>query len=197
MSSPSSATGLVLAGGSGRRFHGADKGLFQFEGRALFQHVAAALAPHVSRVLISANRNVNAYAKAGHTVLTDGYAERLGPLAGIAAGIKACTDPTLIIAPCDMPLLPPATLGALLQTRIDNDADVALAQVAGNDLPVVAAIATRIAPSLEPFIATGGRTVREWYAQHQYIVLPVEARPELFLNVNTPTDLRTLERYAK
>ena len=58
-------TGLVLAGGQGRRMGGIDKGLQELEGRPLAQWVLDRLSPQVGSVLISANRNLDRYAELG------------------------------------------------------------------------------------------------------------------------------------
>lgn len=64
-------TGLVLAGGQGRRMGGVDKGLQPFHGRPLARHALERLAPQVGTCLVSANRNAAAYAAFGVPVLAD------------------------------------------------------------------------------------------------------------------------------
>jgi molybdopterin-guanine dinucleotide biosynthesis protein A len=86
-------TGLILAGGEGRRMGGADKGLLSYQGRPLVAHVLARLAPQVAGVLISANRNLDEYRAFGHEVLPDATDVRVGPLAGLQAGLAACPTP--------------------------------------------------------------------------------------------------------
>jgi hypothetical protein len=49
-------TGLVLAGGEGRRMGGVDKGLLLLGGQPLVARVAARLRPQVDKLLLSANR---------------------------------------------------------------------------------------------------------------------------------------------
>ena len=48
-------TGVILAGGQGRRMGGVDKGLQNLNGRPLVQWVLARLTPQVDTVLINAN----------------------------------------------------------------------------------------------------------------------------------------------
>ncbi|MEQ4583771.1 MAG: NTP transferase domain-containing protein, partial [Pantoea agglomerans] len=45
-------TGIILAGGQGRRMGGQDKGLVQLDGRPLYQHVLERLRPQVDIVMI-------------------------------------------------------------------------------------------------------------------------------------------------
>ena len=65
--------GLVLAGGQGSRMGGRDKGLVQLRGEPLAGHAARRLAPQVGRLIISANRNADSYARYGE-VVGDGVA---------------------------------------------------------------------------------------------------------------------------
>jgi molybdopterin-guanine dinucleotide biosynthesis protein A len=68
---PDLITGLVLAGGAGRRHGGADKGLLLLQGEPLVAHAARRLAPQVAEVLISANRHLPSYRRWGHRVVSD------------------------------------------------------------------------------------------------------------------------------
>jgi molybdenum cofactor guanylyltransferase len=64
-------TGLILAGGQGSRMGGVDKGLEPLQGRALVEHAIERLRPQVGTIAISANRNVDQYARYGFPVFTD------------------------------------------------------------------------------------------------------------------------------
>ena len=95
-------TGLILAGGQGRRMGGVDKGLQPFRGKPLVEHVIERFSPQVQGLLISAAPSARAYETYGRVVL-DELGE--GPLAGLHAGLSACSG-LLASAPCDAPLLP-------------------------------------------------------------------------------------------
>ena len=58
-------TGIVLAGGMGRRMGGVDKGLVALGGRPLVAHVLARLAPQVGAIVVNANQNAQRYAEFG------------------------------------------------------------------------------------------------------------------------------------
>ena len=64
-------SGIVLAGGLGRRMGGVDKGLQLLHGRPLIAHVLARLAPQVDEIVINANQNQERYAAFGHRVVPD------------------------------------------------------------------------------------------------------------------------------
>lgn len=100
-------TGLVLAGGRGRRMGGADKGLVLHDGQPLAQRVIGRLDPQVGRVLVSANRNLDVYAQWAAVVTDPLPAAFGGPLVGILAALQRIDTEWLLIAPCDLPQLPP------------------------------------------------------------------------------------------
>jgi molybdenum cofactor guanylyltransferase len=50
-------TGIVLAGGLGRRMGGVDKGLVELDGRPMVAHVIERLSPQVGTIVINANQN--------------------------------------------------------------------------------------------------------------------------------------------
>lgn len=104
---PEQITGLILAGGLGRRMGGRDKGLVPLpDGRLLVEAVSQRLRPQVGALLISANRNRSAYQHWGDEVLRDLRPDHPGPLAGIEAGLLAATTPFVLVVPCDAPALP-------------------------------------------------------------------------------------------
>ena len=59
-------TGVVLAGGMGRRMGGVDKGLVLLDGEPMVAHVLERLAPQVGALVINANQNLERYAAFGH-----------------------------------------------------------------------------------------------------------------------------------
>lgn len=101
---------LILAGGESRRM-GSDKSLLPYGGQTLIEHVAAQLTP-VARVV-----RISTGGQAPHTTLglplVSDLRPGLGPLMGIASGLRASSrDWTLVVA-TDIPALPLHLLGVL------------------------------------------------------------------------------------
>src|SRR5438132_12731327 len=99
-------SGIVLAGGLGRRMGGVDKGLQPLHGKAMVEHVLARLAPQVDDIVINANQNLERYAAFGHQVVSDRVGGFAGPLAGLHAGLEAIAHPLAVTVPCDSASLP-------------------------------------------------------------------------------------------
>src|SRR5881398_3033689 len=122
-----SISGLILAGGRGTRMGHVDKGLHPFGGSTMAENVLARLQPQVAGLAINANQNLERYAAFGVPVWQDDSQGFLGPLAGLETGLRRCTTPFLLTAPCDSPFLP-ADLGARLLAGLEAlDAELAVA----------------------------------------------------------------------
>ncbi|MGQ4877107.1 molybdenum cofactor guanylyltransferase MobA [Billgrantia sp. LNSP4103-1] len=187
----SDVTGLILAGGQGRRMGGRDKGLEPCGGRALVSHVQACLAGRVAEVLVSANRHHESYRRLADRVVCDTEEGFQGPLMGIYSGLCAAATPWVLVVPCDMPVLPhdlvPRMVAGLGRHRI------AVAHDGERLHPVVALLERSLASDLRVALERGERKVGRWYDRHAWSVVDFGDCPEAFVNVNTAEDKRRLE----
>src|SRR5206468_2309563 len=110
--------------------------------RPMVAHVLERLSPQVDAVLINANQNADAYAQIGashdaHVVpdIVGGFA---GPLAGLHAGLAACTTPLIATVPCDSPFLPLDLVERLRGAMQLSDAKLAVAKTGDQAHPVFA-----------------------------------------------------------
>lgn len=182
-------TGLILAGGEGRRMGGCDKGLQTYQGRPLVAHVLERLAPQVDNLLISANRNGTTYQDFGYPVVNDtAFPDYAGPLAGLLEGLRAAREEWILVAPCDTPLLPLDLAATLRTALVARQSELAYAVGPEREHPVFCLCHRRLAPSLAAFLANGGRKVRAWQAEVGGVPghFPEEAA---FRNFNTLADL--------
>ena len=188
----SNVTGLVLAGGLGRRMGSVDKGLLPLNGKPMVARVLERLAPQVGALLINANQNPEVYGRFGYDVIADRVGGFAGPLAGLHAGLTVCTTPLLVTAPCDSPFLP-LDLVARLHDGLEKHegAALAVAYSDGRSQPVFALVRRETLPSLSAFLAGGGRKVDAWFAS--LVVARVDfADAQAFGNINTREELDAL-----
>lgn len=185
----SAVTGLVLAGGLGRRMGGVDKGLVELDGKPMVAHVLARLAPQVDSVLINANQNIDRYATFGPPVVPDRIEGFAGPLAGLHAGLSAASTPLLVTVPCDSPFLP-LDLVERLRTALDAArAQLAVARTGDQAQPVFSMVRREVLEDLAQFLAGGGRKIDAWYARLKVIEVAFDDEAEAFANINTREEL--------
>ncbi len=185
----SAVTGLVLAGGLGRRMGGVDKGLVELDGKPMVAHVLARLAPQVDSVLINANQNIDRYATFGPPVVPDRIEGFAGPLAGLHAGLSAASTPLLVTVPCDSPFLP-LDLVERLRTALDAArAQLAVARTGDQAQPVFSMVRREVLEDLAQFLAGGGRKIDAWYARLNVVEVAFDDEAEAFANINTREEL--------
>jgi len=158
-------TGILLVGGASARF-GSPKELAEYEGETL--------ADRAWRLLGEVSAERLAVGRGG---LTD---PGTGPVAAIAAGLRAASHEVAVVIPVDMPLL----TGEALRLLAGACRDAAVAQ--GGPLPC--AVARRTLPAFE----TGERRLRT--VLDGLDTVRVELTEDVLANVNTPADLDTLAR---
>lgn len=180
-------TGLILAGGRGRRVGGRDKGLLPYRGRALVEWVLERLTPQAGEIFISANRNLDAYTRYGYPVLVDSLPEYPGPLAGIREGLKAATRDWLLAVPCDMPRLPLDCVERLLQAAVARGAQAAYPRVGGTDHYAVLLAHKSCAGALDGYLQSGGRSVHGFLTAVGALAVQFGAAED-FINLNAPAD---------
>jgi len=189
-------TGLILAGGQGRRMGGVDKGLQVLRGRTFVEHVVDRLAPQVDTILVNANQNADRYGTLGHRVVPDEVGGFAGPLAGLHAGLKATRTPWLVTVPCDSPFLPHDLVARLEAGRAAVDADLAVAKTFDQPHPVFALVRTSVLDHLAAFLAGGGRKIDAWYATLRVVEVAFDDEADAFSNINTRDELLRAERTA-
>ena len=187
---------------------GVDKGLQNFNGIPLALHTLMRLGPQVESVMVNANRNLSAYESFGASVWPDASADFAGPLSGFLVGLERAETPYVLTVPCDTPRLPLDLAERLAEALVREDADIAMAaapettsdgQTETRAQPVFCLMKIEMSESLVKFMHAGGRKIDAWTAQHKTVVVSFDAPsddPLAFANVNTLTELQTLENVA-
>jgi len=186
-------TGIILAGGQGRRMGHTDKGLQPFRGEPLIAHVLARFAPQVDEVLINANRNIDAYVRFGHRVVPDAMKGYAGPLAGFERGLTEASHPLVATVPCDSPLLPADLIERLATALFNHDAELAVAKTFDQPHPVFCLCYKTLASHLRKFLDNGGRKIDKWYGALRTVEVSFDDEEIAFSNINTLDELVALE----
>lgn len=145
-------TGLVLAGGAGRRM-GADKALIEMHGRPLIVHVATRLATVCASVLVAPG--ARPLPDLPWTQVDDRVPGE-GPLAGILGGLAVATTELVAVVGVDMPGFRPDVLATLAQRWHDEPAVVPV--IGGRLQPLHAVYAVAALPRLAALFDAGERS---------------------------------------
>jgi molybdopterin-guanine dinucleotide biosynthesis protein A len=166
---------------------GVDKGLQLLRGKPMAQWAIERLAPQVGELLINCNQNLEAYARFGRRLVPDEIGGFAGPLAGLHAGLKAAAHPLVVTVPCDSPFL---SLNLVKKLRgAIGDLDLAVAKTGDQPHPVFSLVRKDVLPSLEAFLAGGGRKIDAWYASLRTIEVSFDDEADAFRNINTLEEL--------
>jgi molybdopterin-guanine dinucleotide biosynthesis protein A len=177
----------ILAGGEAKRLGGIDKGMAVLVGRPLIEWVIEAL-PESARhnLLIVANRNADFYARYG-TVIGDATPGYCGPLAGVAAALKASTLPWLLSVPVDCPQPPAELLDVLWQQASRTRSTAVVARDAQRRQPLFALYSSSLANSATQAVSRG-LGVAAWQDSIDVVEADFTASTAGWSNLNTPKD---------
>jgi molybdopterin-guanine dinucleotide biosynthesis protein A len=182
-------TGVILAGGLGRRMGGVDKGLVDLAGRPLIEWVLDALAPQVGALIINANRHREIYAGYGVPVIADSVPGFNGPLAGILSAMRTARTDWILTVPCDGPLLPPDLAIRLVAALVSCGASTATVTDGERIHPVYTLLPVSLERALSVELSAGMRKVGDWVDRQRPALADFSDRPRALSNLNAPDDV--------
>ena len=169
---------------------GRDKGLELYKGKALIEWVIAAVQPQVSEIIISANRNLEQYAKLGFPIVVDEptLEARQGPIAGIYAALKSIKSAgaaTVLVTPCDTPILPHDYVAKLANALASPAVDIAVVHDGKRRQNLHCLIKCSELSSLSEFYANGGRAMHRWLSERSSQDVDFSEQATAFKNFNS------------
>ncbi|MFP5429118.1 MAG: molybdenum cofactor guanylyltransferase MobA [Gammaproteobacteria bacterium] len=151
---------LILAGGRGQRMGGRDKGLVCWRGEPLVAHVQRVVRDLSDDVVISCNRNQEAYRVFADQLVGDAEEDYPGPLAGVIAGVEAARHEWVVVLACDAPLIDQGLITDLLRLAVEHDSAVMVRQ-AGYWQPMFSVLPRRLSPVLQQAWQVGERSLQK------------------------------------
>ena len=186
-------SGLVLAGGQGRRMQAGgaatvEKGLMLLHERPLVAWATTALPPGLAATYISANRHHERYSAYGTVVPDDPLlGDDPGPLGGVVSAMQVMTTPWLYVVPADVPCPPCNVLERLLQCVSAHACRLAYA-CSDRPQPLFMLVHSVMLDDLRGYLQGGMRQVQRWQRDAGRAVTFHQDNNEFF-NINTQEDL--------
>jgi len=193
MQQQNKVTGVVLAGGLARRMNKQDKGLVIYNNKPMVSYALDAMSKVADTVFINANRNLPAYQSFGYQVVSDQTDTFDGPLAGVLATMTLAETDVICVMPCDSPLIKAEHLQQLLQA-LQTDVDIAVAFDGKRIQPVFFVLKRSLQASLKNYLQQGERKIDLWLEQHRLVKVDFSHDADVFLNINTLSELDALEK---
>jgi len=139
---------------------GRDKGLVDWRGEPLVAHVQRVVRPLSDDLVISCNRNQQAYRAYADQLVGDAEADYPGPLAGVIAGLKVARHEWVALLACDAPLVDGGLIEDLLRLAVTSDS-AAMVRQGGYWQPMFSVLPRRMLPVLEQAWAAGERSLQK------------------------------------
>lgn len=190
MSRPGPTRGaVILCGGRSSRM-GTDKASLMFGNETMLARVLRLLGPVVDQMIVVARPGQPVPPLRGNTSLTFDDVPDLGPLGGIAPGLRSLDAEVAYVTACDVPFLRPAFVEHMFERLGDHD--VAVPRAEGYVHALSAVYRTSVYPIAERLLREGWR--RPFYLFEEVDTLKVSEEelravdPELttLANLNTP-----------
>jgi molybdopterin-guanine dinucleotide biosynthesis protein A len=187
-------TGVVLAGGRSRRF-GRDKLAERIDGRILLDGAIDGVTPAATEILVVAAPDGAPDLPAGVRLVHDPVAFE-GPLAGVAAGLKAAREPIVLVVGGDMPTLVGAVIDSMLAALDAPGVGAVVLEHEGRARPLPVAIHRDSAlAAADVLLASGERRMRALIETLETTVIPETTWRALdpygmtVRDIDTPADL--------
>jgi molybdenum cofactor guanylyltransferase len=187
----------ILAGGASRRFGGGPKALAEIGGTTMLGRVRHAVEQAGAAAHLITN-TPEPYTAVGLPVRGDAIPGG-GALSGVHSAVRWANEtgaPFALVVPCDMPLLPPGLLAALLDAAHGGGADIVVPESPGplGFEPLCAVYAVRVEDALAATLRAGGGSLAGVVERSSSWRLPLAdvrrfGDPRLiFMNVNSRTE---------
>ncbi len=187
-------TGLVLAGGRSSRF-GRDKLAERIDGRTLLDSAIDGLTPASTEILVIAAPDAAPDLPAGARLVHDPVAFE-GPLAGVAAGLRAARESIVLVVGGDMPTLVGAVMASMLAALDERRVEAAVLEHEGVPRPLPIALSRDPAlAAADILLAEGERRLRALTEALETTVIPEATWRALdpygmtVRDIDTPADL--------
>ena len=198
-------TVVIQAGGESKRM-GTSKALVTFLGAPLIMRGVNRLFPICGEMVVTTNEPekmgfLDSYVESGRLRLASDGTDKRGALVGIRTALASSRLPYVALVACDM-VFPSADLLVHLRNRLEaSGADVAIPRTKFGFEPFHAVYRRQTClPVVEEVLERGEIRATSWLAGMDVLeighdeIREVHPRGAAFVNVNTPEELRAIER---
>ena len=185
-------SGVILAGGSSKRFGGTTKANVVINGETIISRIISTISDLFVEIIIVTNKPEEFQEFIQYKIVKDQYL-KAGPLGGIHAALKASSEDAIFVFAGDMPFLDKEIISDQINEFSKRQHDVFIPKVDQLIEPLHAIYRKSVLNHLERFLLEGkSRAVRDFLSEVNVGYLQItknEKTENAFANINSPSDL--------
>lgn len=192
-------SGVILAGGEGRRMGKQDKTMLKLGERSLIQHVYDRISPQVESCFISTNGDSRRFSAITNLVIQDQHQPPRGPLEGLLSAMSTLHELEssalwVLATPADCPFVPLDLASKLKESAESSGSIVSYASYKGKRHYLCSLWSMKARAEVQNYLSGDSYSVRGLLKQLDAKELDFKLQTQdPFLNINTPDDLRLAE----
>lgn len=185
-------SGVILAGGNGKRLNGLIKSKIIIEGKTIISRIIEQFDGLFDEILIITNAPEE-FAEYSDCKITGDHFINKGPLGGIHSALKAAGCETLFIIAGDMPFIRKDFIVKQIEYFYNNGCDILVPRIDNYIEPLHGIYRKSVVLALEDYLEAGKNcAIREFFkmADIQYMDFAAsEESKRAFTNINSPSDI--------
>jgi molybdopterin-guanine dinucleotide biosynthesis protein A len=185
-------SGVILAGGEGKRFSGKIKAKEEIDGKAIISRILSVISSKFDEIIIVTN-TPEEFAEQSDCLIVRDVISDSGPLGGIHAAMKSCSGEAIFVFAGDMPFLDANIIQMLIDTFSSNSHDAVIPKTGGLIEPLHSIYSVSIAGKLEEWLINDkSKAVREFIGEINVKYLQIEDSDltrKAFTNINSQSDV--------
>jgi molybdopterin-guanine dinucleotide biosynthesis protein A len=188
-------SGVILAGGSNKRFGGITKANVVIDGETIISRIMSTISDLFDEIIIVTNKPEEFQEFIQYKIVKDQYLNA-GPLGGIHAALKASSEDAIFVFAGDMPFLNKGIISDQINEFSKRQHDVLIPEVDQFIEPLHAIYRKSALYHLERFLLEGkSRAVRDFLSEVNvgYLQMTKNEKTDIaFVNINSPSDLEKI-----
>jgi molybdopterin-guanine dinucleotide biosynthesis protein A len=190
-------TGVVLAGGSSKRFGGLVKSKIRIGGKTIISRIIDELNEVFEEIIIVTNTPDEFRDFSNYRIVGDRFLQK-GPLGGIHSALKESTKDASFIFAGDMPLLDKKLITKQIEYFRLHSCDVLVPRVNDYFEPLHSIYRNTLLDNLENHLSTGdGHSVMSFIMKERACFFDLEGSEDVlnaFININTYEEIPAVEK---
>jgi molybdenum cofactor guanylyltransferase len=190
--------GAILAGGKNSRMLGRDKSFIEIGGTSIIERTIRLFEEIFGEIILVTNSPGDYKDCAKRAIIVEDEIKDSGPLGGIHAGLSRTSKEGVFFAACDMPFLHNGLVRCQLSYFKKKECDCMVPRIGNSIEPLHAIYKTKLKDDICNFLRNrNSRSIRDFLktVDTDYLDLaPSPMRRQIFQNLNTPQDLKRLEK---